>query len=315
MSHNEMILYNRSFHHLPNISSIVLNESLISKYKCFFMHNLERDIQRNVSGKYIFYKSINLISLDFTFNESLNTKCDLMFHLYQFKVHFNLKTDYDNDLYYDSCQKSLIKRKNNFNHNKRKCFASFQFIDKEEESEKDSISSILKVLSNSYYLVSMSLVMSLLIPAFFMICRYELFPNYFSKLSRMLSSSDLEENLKLLEKNIKIQREKLEIIDQTVLINDARTLKLKLFKEKIQDNLSMMQQKYKELQSSRAHKTIHPSLIEIGVPENDHEEGDQNSLGKIRIKRPEHLWNENSNRRRFSLLINSVNKSQSLYNE
>ena len=51
------------------------------------------------------------------------------------------------------------------------------------------------------------------------------------------------------------------------------------------------------------------------VPENDHEEGEQNSLGKLKIKRPEHLWNENSNRRRFNLLINSVNKSQSLYNE
>jgi len=279
------------------------------------MHNLQRDIKRSVSNKYIFYKSINLISFNFSFNDSLNSKCDLVFHLYQFKIHFNLKTDYDNDIFFDSCQKSLIKRENSFNHNKRKCFANFEFIDKEEESEKDSISSILKVLSNSYYLVSMSLVMSLLIPAFFMICRYELFPNYFSKLSRMLSSSDLEENLKLLEKNVKIKREKLEKIDQTELINDARTLKLKLLKEKIQDDLSMMQQKYKELQSSRTHKTIHPSLIEIRVPENDHEEGGQNPLGKIKIKRPEHLWNENSNRRRFNLLINSVNKSQSLYYE
>jgi hypothetical protein len=88
----------------------------------------------------------------------------------------------------------------------------------------------------------------------------------------MLSSSDLEENLKLLEKNIKIKREKLEKIDETELINDARTLKLKLLKEKIQDELSMMQLKYKELQTSRAHKTIHPSFIEIRVPENDHEE-------------------------------------------
>jgi hypothetical protein len=73
----------------------------------------------------------------------------------------------------------------------------------------------------------------------------------------------------------------------------------------------MMQQKYKELQSYRAHKKIHPSFVEIGVPENDHEEGDQNPFGKIKIKRPEHTWNENSNRRRLNLLINSANKSQS----
>ncbi len=76
-----------------------------------------------------------------------------------------------------------------------------------------------------------------------------------------------------------------------------------------------MQQKYKELHSSQPHKKIRPNFVEIGVPENDHEEVEQNPLGKIIIKRPEHLWNENSKRRRFNLLINSVNKSQSLYNE
>jgi insulin-like growth factor-binding protein complex acid labile subunit len=314
LSHNEMSLNNQSFHHLPNISSIVLNESLISNYKCLFMHNLERDIQRHVSNKYIFYKSINLISLNFTFNDGFNSKCDLVFHLYQFKIHFNLKTDYDNDLFYDSCQKTLIKRENNYNHNKKKCFANFEFSDKDEESEKDSLHPILKVMSNSYYLVSMSLVLSLLIPAFYMIFRYELFSNLISKLFK-LSSSDLEENLKLLEKNIKIDREKLVKIDQTELIYDAKTIKLKLLKEKIQDNLSMMQRKYKELHSSKPHKTMHPSFVEIRAPEKDHEEGEQNSLDKIKIKRPEHLWNENSNRRRFNLLINSVNKSQSLYNE
>jgi Leucine-rich repeat (LRR) protein len=209
LSHHEMTFYNKSFYHLPNISSIVLDEILISNYKCLFMHNLERDIQRTISNKYIFYKSINLITLNFSFNESLNTKCDLMFHLYQFKVHFNLKTDYDNDLFYDLCQKILIKRNNNFNHNKRNCITNFEFSDKEEESEKDSLHPILKVISNSYYLVSMSLVLSLLIPAFYMIFRYELFSNLISKLSRMFSPSDLEENLKLLEKNIKIDREKL----------------------------------------------------------------------------------------------------------
>jgi hypothetical protein len=130
-----MTLNNSSFHHLPNISSIVLNEILISNYKCLFMFNLQRDIQRHVSNKYIFYKSINLLTLDFSFRESLSSKCDLMFHLYQFKIHFNLKTDYDNDLFYDLCKKILIKRNNNFNHNKKKCFANFELNDKEETNE------------------------------------------------------------------------------------------------------------------------------------------------------------------------------------
>jgi insulin-like growth factor-binding protein complex acid labile subunit len=312
LSQNEMTLNNRSFHHLPNISSIVLIEILISNYKCLFMHNLERDIQRTISNKYIFFKSINLITLNFSFNESLNTKCDLMFHLYQFKIHFNLKTDYDNDLFYDSCQKILIKRNNNFNHNKRNCITNFDLNDKEEESEKDSLHPILKVISNSYYLVSMSLVLSLLIPAFYMIFRYELFSNLISKLSRMLSPSDLEENLKILEKNIKITKVKIVKINQIKSKFIKENLKFTLLEEKLEDNLSIMQRKYKEMQSSKANKTMHPSFVEIRVSENDHEEGEPNSLGKIKIKRPENLWNENSNRRRFNLLINSVNKSQSL---
>jgi insulin-like growth factor-binding protein complex acid labile subunit len=316
LSQNEMTLNNRSFYHLPNISTIVLNEYLISNYKCLFVNNLQRDIQRHVSNKYIFYKSINLLTLDFSFRESLSSKCDLMFHLYQFKIHFNLKTDYDNDLFFDSCQKTLIKRENNYNHNKKKCSANFELNDKEETNEQVSLHRVFKVISNSYYLVSMSLVLSLLIPAFYMIFRYELFSNLISKLFKMLSPSDLEENLKMLEKNIKMKKEKIVKIKQikSKLIKD--NLKFTLLEEMIEDDLSMMQNKHKELQSSKANKTIHQSFVEIRVPENDREEeGEQNPLDKIKIKIPEHLWNENSNRRRFNLLINSVNKSQSLYNE
>jgi hypothetical protein len=50
-----------------------------------------------------------------------------------------------------------------------------------------------------------------------------------------------------------------------------------MLKKKIHDNLSMMQNKYKELQSSKANKTIQSSFVEIRVPENDHEEGEQKS--------------------------------------
>jgi len=183
MSQTEMTFYNSSFHPLLNISTIVLNESLISKYKCLFMHNLQKDIQRNILNQFIFFKSINLISPDLKFNESLNTKCDLVFHLFQFKIHFNLKTDYDNDLFYDSCQKILIKRENNYNHSKRECLANYEFNDHaEEQSEIVSLHPFLKVLSNFYYILSMLLILSLLIPAFYMIFRYELFSDVISYL-------------------------------------------------------------------------------------------------------------------------------------
>jgi hypothetical protein len=125
----------------------------------------------------------------------------------------------------------------------------------------------------------MALTLSLLIPAFYMIFRYELFSNLISKLFK-LSPSDLEENLKILEKNIKMKKEKLVKINQIKSKLIKENFKFTLLEEKIIDDLSMMQQKYKELQSNKALKTIHPSIVEIRVPENDHEEVEQNPFGK-----------------------------------
>ncbi len=125
----------------------------------------------------------------------------------------------------------------------------------------------------------------------------------------------MEENLKILEKNIKMKKEKLEKLNQIRSSLFKDNLKLTLLEEKIEDDLSIMQKKYKELQSSKAQNSINSSFVEIKVHENDNEEGEQNPLGKIKIKRPEYLLIERSNRTRFNLLLNSVNKSQKLYKE
>jgi hypothetical protein len=177
MSKNEMTFYNSSFHHLPNISTIVLNESLISKYKCLFMHNLQRDIQRNVSNKYIFYKSINLLTSNFSFNESLDFKCDLVFHLFQFKIHYNLKTDENNEDFYSSCEKIFIKKENNNNNNFNKCSPFFGIHDPEEEIVIDSFHPFWKFFTNYIFIILVFLLISLLGPMFFYILRYEFFSN------------------------------------------------------------------------------------------------------------------------------------------
>ena len=208
LSRYEMTFHYQSFNHLPNISTIVLNESLILKYKCLFMHNLQRDIQRNVANKYIFFKSINLITLNFSLNDNLKSKCDLMFHLFQFKIHFNLKRDHENDLFYNSCQSVLISKENNFNHNKRKCFSNFEFVDKEEENEIPLLHPIFRVLSNIYYLLTMILLLILLCPVFYMICRYELFSNLIAFIFSN-SSSNKEKIQKKLELDIQRKRENL----------------------------------------------------------------------------------------------------------
>jgi insulin-like growth factor-binding protein complex acid labile subunit len=172
---NETIFYKQSFRHLPNISTIYMNESLIVKYKCLFMHELERGIQRNISNKYIFFKSINIISENFWFNtESLKSKCNLVFHLFQFKINLNLKTDTENDLFFDSCSLILIERENNFNHGLRKCFQTFEFKDNQDFENVEYVTPFLLILSNFYFLLIMALLLCLLGPVFGLIFRYEL---------------------------------------------------------------------------------------------------------------------------------------------
>ena len=78
----------RSFSPILNtISNIYLDFSIINEFKCLFMISIERLIRRRISNKYIFYKSINLIS-NFN-NDTLNWKqfCAVKFQLFQFNFH------------------------------------------------------------------------------------------------------------------------------------------------------------------------------------------------------------------------------------
>jgi Leucine-rich repeat (LRR) protein len=109
-------LYNQSFNYLINIGNIYLTRSMIQENKCLLMHSIEREVKRNVgNGKYKFFKSINLISNDFH-DLTLNEYCELTFEFLQFKIHWNLKSDYENEMFYEKCKTGLIEKRNNFNH-------------------------------------------------------------------------------------------------------------------------------------------------------------------------------------------------------
>ncbi len=225
-SKHEFMLYKNSFKYLSNISTIVLNEGLVSKYKCLFMHELQRDLQRRISNKYTFYKSINVISNNFSFDESLKSKCDLVFHMFQFNVHYNLKTDFMNDLFFGSCQKALIEKGNTFQFNLKKCFKTFKIIDNEDSESVYNLHPILKVVTNFYYLLSMALILSLVVPVFCLILRYEIFPCLFSRpmlnneillkelQSEIQRNRDLSKKMSLGNKNLKKKLNKLNRIMQ-----------------------------------------------------------------------------------------------------
>jgi Leucine-rich repeat (LRR) protein len=149
-------LFNQSFNHLINIGNIHLTRPMIQENKCLFMHSIEREVKRNVGdGKYKFFKSINLISNDFH-DLTPNEYCELTFEFLQFKIHWNLKSDYENEIFYEKCKKSLNKQNNNFNHSLKKCFNDFQFIGYAKGiNHEESNNSVAK---NGIYLFTIALI-------------------------------------------------------------------------------------------------------------------------------------------------------------
>ena len=123
-------LYNRSFSDLTALSNIYLNESVVSSNKCLFMHSIERQIQRSVASRFIYFKSLNLISA-----EILVYNCYLKFNFIQFMVLFNLKSDHEYELFVEKCQFVLISQRNNFKHRFKECFAKFELQENSELNE------------------------------------------------------------------------------------------------------------------------------------------------------------------------------------
>jgi Leucine-rich repeat (LRR) protein len=207
-SQNDLAFYNRSFRHLVNISTIYLNASLVLKHKCIFMHHLQRDIKRNVANRYIFYKSINLI----TENENKEYKCDLTFHLYQFKIHLNLKTDQENDLFYTTCEETMVKKDNNFNHNLKKCLLDHKFKesdsgDDDSDRNKLNVNSVQKIFSDVWYWLVMIILFMLLGPYFILILIFEYINDFCPSLFLQRTNTDLgvrkKVNLKEFDRLIK----------------------------------------------------------------------------------------------------------------
>jgi hypothetical protein len=159
-------LFNHSFNHLINIGNIYLTRSMIQENKCLFMHSIERKVKRDVdNGKYKFFKSINLISNDFH-DLTLNEYCELTFDFLQFKIHWNLKSDFENEMFYEKCKTGLIEQRNNFNHSLKKCFYDFQFPEYGKSNDKETGKSISAVLSDGVYLVTMFVLIMFLFPFF-----------------------------------------------------------------------------------------------------------------------------------------------------
>jgi Leucine-rich repeat (LRR) protein len=192
-------LFNQSFNHLINIGNIHLTRSMIQENKCLFMHSIEREVKRNVGdGKYKFFKSINLISNDFH-ELTQNEYCELTFEFLQFKIHWNLISDYENEMFYEKCKNNLIAWRNDFNHSFKKCFNNFQFLEHEKNNNKETENSTLNVLKNGIYLLTMIILILFFLP-FSVFIITDLF-------YEVETSFKINKNLVLPESNLHIKNE------------------------------------------------------------------------------------------------------------
>ena len=151
-------LNNQSLLHLTNIGNIYVNESTIKEFKCIFMHSMERKIQREISKKYLFFKSINLLNLNVN-NRLYDNECQMKFQFIQFKIHFNLKTDVENEMFYEKCQKVLINIENRFRNSENNCLRNHfisSIIDDQDETETNKV---VLVFSNGVCLITIFLLL------------------------------------------------------------------------------------------------------------------------------------------------------------
>ena len=162
LSNQSIQLNNESFNNLTSLNNLYLNVSMVNDFKCIFMHSIQRKVVRDISNKYVFYKSLNILDNSSNLNKDDNY-CDLRLQLLQFKVHLNLKLDYENEYFFEECKQTLIKKENDFKNTNKKCSVSSEFDQNENESEiTGQIIQYLKILTDYRYLLSMGCLILLL---------------------------------------------------------------------------------------------------------------------------------------------------------
>ena len=170
---DELTFENKSVNTILNISNIYLDFRVVVVHKCMFMLSIERLIRRNISNRFIFYKSINLMTsqseldvMEFVF------MCELAFELIQFKIHLNLKSDKDFDQFIGNCSNGLINELNVYEQSLSTC--KFKRIKVKwrglAEISQINENRLLNVFSNYLYLLTMGTFLLLLCPVFYFLC-------------------------------------------------------------------------------------------------------------------------------------------------
>jgi hypothetical protein len=311
LTQNALEISDQSFSDLPRISTIVLNESLVIENQCNLVRIQDKKVQRSISNKYVFYKSINLLTIDFSFHENLQQKCDMAFRFFQYNVHLNLKTDEMFNIFYESCKNNLDHKGNNYNNTQgriKKCVfnqSNFQTNLFYDEILINITSTFRKIFSNFYFIFTMSLLIIFLSPVFYLILRHDV---YFDRLND--TTNNIQAMLNELEIKIKNRRQEIiQILDKDLKLEKRfKNEKSKLF-ESIQikkNELKKMKEKYETLKNRIQFAKTGTYLINDIEKDRDINEFDKEIDNKIIIR--EEL-------KRFSYLIESININGEVFNE
>jgi Leucine-rich repeat (LRR) protein len=315
LSQNKLKILNQSFSYLPRISTIVLNESLVIENECILVRIQDKKVQRAISNKYVFYKSINLLTVNFSFNDNFAQKCDLVFRFFQFNVHLNLKTDEMFYIFYETCKTSLIYRENNYNFTQgriKKCVFNHSYIQTNFNDEQILIkttSTFRKILSNFYFISTMSLLIIFLGPVFYLILRHVV---YFDRLND--SANNIQGMLNELEIKIKKRRQEVvQILDKDLKLEKYfRNEKSKLCNsiQMKKNDIKEMKEKFETLKNrvQSAKKGLY-EINDIEIPQEN-----PRDINEFYIE-IDNLITKREEMKKISYLIDSVNINEEDYNE
>ena len=166
-----------------------------SIYACYFVNHMTRSIQRNIDNKYVFFKSLNIITPWPTvrLNQNTNKKwCQIIFNFLQFKIHLNLLTDTEYEFFFNNCQEYLTAKTNGYNYFREKCFKEFDFV---AANEKRELNETLKnkIFTDFLFLITNIFIFLVVALPIIFVCRKS-YDQGFSSSNEIINNLDILTN-------------------------------------------------------------------------------------------------------------------------
>ena len=120
--------------------------------------------------------------------------CEIVFHFLQFKIHLNILTDEEFELYFKNCQEYITSKINGYSHFQKKCLNEFDLVENENEQLNETNKS--QIYSDFLFLIIiMFLIIVVVLPLFF-ICQksYNGKPLSSNKINHRIPSIALNDN-------------------------------------------------------------------------------------------------------------------------